>query len=116
MSIDEATPQDWNRLRDRYPAIERTGKDIQPDIQPDTVDMVDAPKHYNHGHVECIEAIKESMSPMAFKGYLKGNCIKYLWRYDYKGKQVEDLRKAGWYLKKLTERVGIENERGKRNG
>ena len=49
------------------------------------------------------------MSSVAFKGYLKGNCLKYLWRYDYKGKQVEDLQKAGWYLNKLTEMVTEEN-------
>ncbi len=72
-------------------------------------DMVLRPAHYNTGNIECIEAIEESMSSVAFKGYLKGNCLKYLWRYDYKGKQVEDLQKAGWYLKKLTEMVAQEN-------
>jgi hypothetical protein len=54
--------------------------------------------HYNTGSVECIEAIKASMSDTEFKGYLKGNAMKYLWRYDYKGKPVEDLKKAQWYL------------------
>ena len=72
-------------------------------------DMVTAPRHYNTGNIECIDAIEESMSSVAFKGYLKGNCMKYLWRYDYKGKQVEDLKKAGWYLNKLTEMVIEEN-------
>jgi hypothetical protein len=75
----------------------------------DEEDMVGAPKHYNTGNIECIDAIEESMSSVAFKGYLKGNCMKYLWRYDYKGKQVEDLQKAGWYLNKLTETVTEEN-------
>ncbi len=72
-------------------------------------DVVNRPKHYNTGNIECIDAIKESMSSVAFKGYLKGNSLKYLWRYDYKGKQVEDLRKAQWYLNKLTEMVAEEN-------
>jgi hypothetical protein len=35
--------------------------------------------------------------------------LKYLWRYDYKGKQVEDLNKATWYLNKLTLVVTEEN-------
>ena len=52
------------------------------------------------------------MSSVAFKGYLKGNCLKYLWRYDYKGKQVEDLQKAGWYLNRLTVMVTEENTYG----
>jgi hypothetical protein len=79
------------------------------DWDKDEEDMVGSPKHYNSGNIECIEAIEESMSSVAFKGYLKGNCMKYLWRYDYKGKQVEDLQKAGWYLNKLTEMVIEEN-------
>jgi len=77
--------------------------------EEDEEDMVGAPKHYNTGNIECIDAIEESMSSVAFKGYLKGNCMKYLWRYDYKGKSVEDLQKAGWYLNKLTEMVTEEN-------
>ena len=72
-------------------------------------DMVNHPPHYTDGGIECIEAIEESMSSVAFKGYLKGNCMKYLWRYEYKGKQVEDLQKAGWYLRKLTAMVAEEN-------
>jgi hypothetical protein len=48
------------------------------------------------------------MSTEAFAGYLKGNCMKYLWRYDYKGKPVEDLQKAQWYLAKLLNVVVFE--------
>ena len=58
---------------------------------------------------KCVDAIEESMSSAAFKGYLRSNCIKYLRRYGYKGKQVEDLQKAGWYLQKLTAMVTEEN-------
>jgi len=68
------------------------------------------PAHYNYGKIECIEAIEESMEVAAFKGYLKGNTMKYLWRYERKGKQVQDLHKAMWYLKKLTEVVEQEND------
>ena len=40
------------------------------------------------------------MSGEEFSGYLKGNCLKYLWRYKDKG-GVEDLKKCGWYLNRL---------------
>ena len=63
-------------------------------------DMVNSPPHYNTGNVECIVAIQESMTPEAFKGYLKGNIQKYIWRYENK-KGLEDLKKAQWYLNKL---------------
>ena len=71
-------------------------------------DVVNSPSHYNNGSVECIEGIQASMSEEAFAGYLKGNCMKYLWRYDYKGKPVEDLQKAQWYLSKLLNVVVFE--------
>ncbi len=53
--------------------------------------------HYNQGHIECIHAIKASMSYEAYKGFLKGNVLKYLWRYEHKG-GTEDLLKAEEYL------------------
>ncbi len=131
MRLNDATPADWDRVRKQHPAIERkTGleawmkaahdedadlwedeslEDIIARQDEEEEDMVGAPKHYNSGNIECIDAIEESMSSHAFKGYLKGNCLKYLWRYDYKGKQVEDLQKAGWYLRKLTAMVTEEN-------
>lgn len=64
-------------------------------------DVVSLPGHYRQGSIECIEAIEASMTREEFKGYLKGNVQKYLWRYRYKGKPKEDLRKAKWYLDRL---------------
>lgn len=72
---------------------------------PTINDCVNSPSHYQSsiGGVECITAIKSSMGTLEFFGYLKGNCLKYLWRYDKKGHAVEDLMKARWYLNKLIE-------------
>jgi len=67
-------------------------------------DMVNHPPHYNQHGVECIDAIKATTGDN-FKDYLKGNIIKYLWRFDYKGKPIEDLQKARWYLDKLIDEV-----------
>lgn len=66
-------------------------------------DPVNNPEHYTSGDIECIDAIRASMTPEAFKGFLKGNVIKYLWRYQMKGKPIEDLQKAEWYLSRLEE-------------
>ena len=68
------------------------------------------PIHYKQGDIECIEAIKASMSAEAFKGYLKGNNIKYMWRYEDKQatNPLEDLRKAQWYLDELKKVVSKE--------
>ena len=63
--------------------------------------QVDHPAHYTSGEIECIDALKASMSHAEFCGFLKGNAMKYLWRYDKKGKATEDLEKSRWYLDRL---------------
>ena len=65
-------------------------------------DMVDHPPHYSGEGLECIEAIKAALTPDEWKGYLKGNVFKYVWRERNKGGQ-ESIRKARWHLNKLLE-------------
>ena len=62
---------------------------------------VNSPIHYADGNgVECIDAIEASMSTEEFKGFLKGNVQKYVWRYSQKN-GAEDLKKSKWYLERL---------------
>jgi len=96
MSIDDISPADWDKAWSK-------GRKVPAFMETKKADPVDRPDHYNTGAIEAIEAIKASMHPQEFKGYLKGNCMKYLWRYEYKGKPVEDLRKCRWYLERLIE-------------
>ena len=76
----------------------------QANKQSDNVDMVNSPPHYNQTGIECIHAISAA-TDNGFKYYLQGNVMKYLWRFDYKDKPLEDLQKAKWYLEKLIEEV-----------
>jgi hypothetical protein len=71
-----------------------------PDSSSDPVN----PSHYKQGGIECIEAIKAALGE-GFPDYLRGNVMKYLWRYDKKN-GVEDLKKARWYLDRLIKEVG----------
>jgi len=73
------------------------------------MDPVNHPHHYTAGGIECIEAIKASMTASEFAGYLKGNCMKYLWRYQNKG-GLESLRKCEWYLKRLIAELAVAAE------
>ena len=97
-SLDDATPDEWDKV-----SKTATGKLAHPS---DKHDPVGQPDHYNKGAIEAIEAIKASMHPQEYKGYLKGNCLKYLWRYEYKN-GVEDLRKARVYLEWLIKEVAL---------
>lgn len=71
-------------------------------------DPVNRPSHYvgRVPGVECIEVAERF-------DFCLGNAIKYIWRAGLKGgpeKEVEDLRKAVWYLRR---RIGqLEAERG----
>lgn len=63
----------------------------------------DHPSHYNDGKkMETWDVIERFISDEAFKGYLIGNTLKYLHRYEGKGK-AEDLDKAIVYINKLKE-------------
>ena len=63
-------------------------------------DPVNHPKHYTEhpSGIECIE-ITEHMN------FNLGNAIKYLWRAGLKGEQIEDLRKARWYIDREIARI-----------
>jgi hypothetical protein len=106
MSINDATPADWDELRKKHPALIKSYEAMVVEERKEDVDeMVERPPHYNYGSIECIEAIEESMTPEAFKGYLKGNALKYLWRYERKGHALQDLKKSQWYLDRLVDGV-----------
>ena len=67
-------------------------------------DTVNNPKHYTShpSGVECIE-ITEHMN------FCLGNAVKYVWRASLKGKEIEDLRKARWYIDREIKRITKEN-------
>jgi hypothetical protein len=66
-------------------------------------DPVNRPGHYTSGGIECIDALEASMSPIEYAGFLKGQVFKYIWRYRLKGKPVQDLKKARFYLDRLIQ-------------
>lgn len=66
-------------------------------------ETVDHPKHYNTGSIEVIDFIHAwDLS------FIEGNVIKYICRYKHKG-QLEDLKKASWYLDWMIHRTEIES-------
>ena len=68
-------------------------------------DSVNAPAHYLHGRKETIDVISDCMTDDEYHGYLKGNILKYVSRYNRYKNGVEDLEKAQWYLNRLIKEV-----------
>ena len=90
MTINDATPEEWDKLKaDRY-------YDNRKIPEPDPVN---APSHYRVSEIEAIDYISGQLGS-GVKNYLEGNILKYMHRWRYKN-GVEDLRKAKWYLDKL---------------
>jgi predicted transcriptional regulator len=69
-------------------------------------EKVNSPSHYTNGSVECIDAIESMLTKEEFIGFLRGNILKYQWRYKQKN-GAEDLKKAQWYFDKLKEKEGV---------
>lgn len=63
-------------------------------------DMVNHPKHYTSGKIEVIKIIEDQLTPEEYRGYIKGQVIKYITRERHKN-GLEDLEKAYWYLGRL---------------
>jgi hypothetical protein len=59
-------------------------------------DVVNNPSHYTQGGIECIDAIRAALTDEEFRGYCKGNILKYVWRERHKGGE-QDIQKAKTY-------------------
>jgi len=81
-------------------ATDTSGDDLIPTPKED---LVNHPPHYTHGgSVECIEAIESQLTPEEYRGFLKGQIAKYVWREKHKGGK-QSLEKAQWYLTRLID-------------
>lgn len=68
--------------------------------------------HYRDQDIQPWEAMEAWMSDEEFKGFLKGNALKYIARSNHKGTEQEDLAKAHHYLSKLVELSGESGDQG----
>lgn len=73
-------------------------------VEPVENEMVNHPAHYTLGGIEVIDAIEAWQLDFSL-----GNAVKYIARAKHKGKELEDLRKAAWYINRAIENAE-ENE------
>lgn len=77
-----------------------TGESLFVKAQTVINDPVNQPAHYTKGGIETLDFLKAKMSTEQYAGFLRGNVLKYVTRYEDKN-GVEDLRKAEFYLREL---------------
>lgn len=70
-----------------------------PPIKP-AKEAVNHPSHYNTGKIEVIDAIEDWKL-----NFSRGNAVKYIARAGHKGDELEDLKKAAWYINREVERL-----------
>ena len=75
-------------------------------------DMVNNPAHYTVGKTDVIDVIESAVSGAddPVTAVLQGNVIKYILRLWFKGNELQDAKKARWYLDRLIERLELNNE------
>lgn len=61
----------------------------------DSVDMINHPPHYVGHGIEPIEFIESHNL-----NFCLGSAIKYIARAPYKGNELQDLKKAKWFLER----------------
>jgi len=65
-------------------------------------DVVNHPSHYCTGKYECIDVMIETQGKKAVQSFCLCNAFKYLYRHERKN-ELEDIKKAIWYLNKYVE-------------
>lgn len=78
----------------------RMSKDVDNHIGRDRYSNVNHPSHYATNGIECIDAMIASQGVNTVVNFCVCNAFKYIWRCTHKGKTLEDLQKAQWYLNK----------------
>ncbi len=64
------------------------------------MDSVNSPSHYTAGGIETIDFIEAKSL-----NFNLGNAVKYISRCQQKGKKIEDLQKASWYINREIEKL-----------
>lgn len=92
--------EEWESLSDE--ALEEA-KERQQELEDlfygVEYDNVNWPKHYNsYPGVEVIDLTQHM-------NFCRGNVVKYVARAEFKGQELEDLKKAKWYLEREINRL-----------
>ena len=70
-------------------------------------EKVNHPSHYV-GKYECIEVMEDIYGKKSVIEFCRCNAFKYLWRAEKKNNELEDLKKARWYIDKMIKEIEDE--------
>ena len=83
---------------------EQVEKEVGLHNKQEKKEAVHHPAHYNTGKIEVIDFIEDQQL-----GFHEGNVVKYICRAKHKETEIQDLKKAFWYLeRRLLVLQGVE--------
>ena len=104
IEVNESDLKD-SEIKEKVNAKETLQETLDKVKEPVENDNVNHPSHYTDGNIEVMDFIEDKQLNFA-----KGNVIKYVSRAGKKdpNKELEDLKKAMWYLNREIERLSKE--------
>lgn len=69
------------------------------------MEIINRPAHYTAGGLEAQDVMRAKLNKVEWQGYLKGSCLKYLLRANFKEEHDTDIRKAAWFMARLEETI-----------
>lgn len=74
-------------------------------------DAVRSPKHYKLPglNIESVDVLRSVLTPEEFKGFCRGNALKYLIRAGRKDSELQDIKKAGVYIEWLIDTINKQS-------
>ena len=73
-------------------------------------EMINHPQHYKNNKYEAIDVMLDIFGKDKTAAFCELNAFKYLWRANNKGTDIQDKKKAIWYLNKYIELKENNNE------
>ena len=88
------------QLNDSYFFTDEQVKALRDFFRGGIDKAVKSPKHYKLPglNIESIDVLRAALTPEEFKGFCKGNALKYLIRAGKKDDELQNLKKAGVYI------------------
>lgn len=108
-SLDDATEEEWNEYHGKMkPWTDKGFKYPKMEINNDAVNH---PNHYTNRSMEAIDIIEMiiDIEKNPKVSYAMSNVLKYMLRFRAKGKPIEDMKKARWYLDRMIKHLEEEN-------
>ena len=106
--LDECITDDQNKVNHYWSNEESEQYFIK--LPKSKKEMVNHPSHYKNNKYECIDVMLDIFGKDKTAAFCELNAFKYLWRANNKGTDIQDKKKAEWYINKYIELKENKND------